>query len=191
MENPAEPAIMATGNGVIAKLNPMHHRGKSVSTQTQTPPSSQAAAAPQTGTRGFWSLIGLQSQGAFSDNVFKTLLMMWVLNLYASDQGKYSFYSGLIGALIPGAFLTFSCWAGMMADKFSKRTIILATKTVELAIAAIGLFVLLWADHRGDLGYGSFMAFMGASVLLFIHSAFFSPSKYGIIPELVPEQRLA
>lgn len=149
------------------------------------------AAQHEENKAGFWSLIGLQAQGAFSDNVFKALLMMWVLNLFANDQGRYSFYSMLIGALIPGAFLIFSCWAGMLADKYSKRTVILATKVAELVIVSLAMVALLWSDRNGALTYGAFLTLMSVAVLLFIHSAFFSPSKYSIIPELVPEGRLA
>ena len=148
------------------------------------------ATEQQQPTRGFWNLIALQAQVAFNDNVFKMLLMLAAFDLFSAKPDVQATYNSIIGGLIPAAFLIFSCWGGMLADKFSKRSVILTTKTVELFIVILG-FLVLWFSHlHGGVGYGTFMSFMIVAFILYIHSAFFSPSKYSIIPELVSEKRI-
>ena len=97
------------------------------------------ATEQQQPTRGFWNLIALQAQVAFNDNVFKMLLMLAAFDLFSAKPDVQATYNSIIGGLIPAAFLIFSCWGGMLADKFSKRSVILTTKTVELFIGDPGI----------------------------------------------------
>lgn len=145
---------------------------------------------PKQSTRGFWCLVGLQAQGAFNDNAIKLMLILYAGLLFSANSQRQALYNGFIAALIPLAFLIFSCWAGFLADKFSKRSVILTTKTVELGIMLLSVMVF-WLGGSALTPHFSTLALgIGVGFLLFIHSAFFSPSKYGIIPELVPEERL-
>ena len=145
----------------------------------------------QTSTqRGFWNLIGLQAQGAFNDNAIKMMLMLYAALLFSGEPAKQSIYNGIIGGMIPGAFLIFACWSGFIADKFSKRTVILATKVAELTIMLLSVLVFSLGSRLADPSYGIFLLALVVGFMLFVHSAFFSPSKYGIIPELVPEGRI-
>ena len=154
---------------------------------------NQASSAPidrQT-RRGFGNLVALQAQGAFSDNAFKTLLMLYVMLLYggqAAEQGKLN---ALITGFMPVSFLIFSCWAGFLADKFSKRAITLTIKLVEIVIMTLGLAVFAIMASSGAPQSATLQLALGVLFLMFVQSAFFSPSKYGIIPELVSENRLA
>lgn len=163
-----------------------HKRGTPVSAQEQ-----QSATPAQTSTRGFWCLVGLQAQGAFNDNAYKLLLMNVAALIFSENKPLQGTMNGLISALIPLAFLIFSCWAGMLADKFSKWAITMTVKVVELGIMFLA-FLVFWATARAS---GPTMATLVSGIvvgmMLFIHSAFFSPSKYGIIPELVPLERVS
>jgi hypothetical protein len=71
-----------------------------------------------------------------------------------------------------------------LADRISKRTVVLAVKVFEIALmlACCGLLVL--EPHGGNW---LFVVLAG----LGLHSALFSPAKYGIVPELVPHERLS
>ncbi len=140
---------------------------------------------------GFWSLALLQFQGAFSDNVFKMMLMLYVATVFKETPQEVGKMNAVIQGLFPVAYLTFSCWAGFLADKYSKRDMTLVTKFAEVVIMAIGAWVWwMGASTPGAVASAMWMA-VAVLFLMFVQSAFFSPSKYGIIPELVTEGRLA
>lgn len=131
--------------------------------------------------RGFWSLMGTQFQGAFSDNVLKWLVIYLViaqklpkeqLDTLVSDSGMYF--------AIP--FLLLSMLGGWMADRFSKRQVMIGVKTMEIGIMIFATYAL--ASGRMGLQLVS-ICLMG------VHSAFFAASKYGSLPELVPQAKLS
>ena len=90
--------------------------------------------------------------------------------------------SGLIGALFSLPFILFSMYGGFLADRFSKRTVTIGVKIFEVAVMLLvcgGLAI----NNQQILFVGIFL--MGT------HSAFFGPSKYGLLPELLPEEKLS
>jgi acyl-[acyl-carrier-protein]-phospholipid O-acyltransferase/long-chain-fatty-acid--[acyl-carrier-protein] ligase len=115
--------------------------------------------------------------GALNDNIYKFLVIFLLINSYgASFAAKIVWLSGFF-FVVP--FLLFSSSAGVLADKISKRTIIVYTKVLELLIMIGGLFSTYYESW-----YGSFFILFAMAA----QSAFFGPSKYGIIPELVEEK---
>ena len=131
--------------------------------------------------RGFWSLFVTQFQGAFSDNVLKNLVIFLILGLGVSMEEKHR-QTELVGALFALPFILFSMAGGYLADRFSKRTISIGVKVFELGVMSVVLAGLLL--HQNGL-------LIGAVFLMGTHSAFFGPSKYGLLPELLPERRLS
>ena len=84
-------------------------------------------------------------------------------------------------------FLAFTGFAGYLSDKFSKRSIVVLCKFAEIVIMALGGvgFYVYWPRPAS-------LAFL--YVVLFLmgtHSAFFGPGKYGILPEMLREERSA
>ena len=73
---------------------------------------------------------------------------------------------------------------GTLADRLSKRTVIIAIKVVEVLLMSAGT-VALWLNPSGGILPLIVLCGMG------VHSALFAPSKYGILPELIPHERLA
>lgn len=73
---------------------------------------------------------------------------------------------------------------GTLADRVSKRTVIITIKVVEVFLMAAGT-AALWLNPDGGVLPLIVLCGMG------VHSALFSPSKYGILPELIPHERLA
>ena len=133
-------------------------------------------------TRGFWALIVTQVQGAFSDNVVKNLVVFVALfgaNLTLAEKNRYG---ESIAALFALPFILFSMAGGFLADRFSKRSVMLGVKIFELLIMAL-ILAGLWHWDKNLLLAGVFL--MGT------HSAFFGPAKYGSLPELLPERRLS
>ncbi len=130
---------------------------------------------------GFWSLIVTQFQGAFSDNALKFLVVLLIVGAGLS-QAKEHQIGELVGALFALPFVLFSMTGGFMADRFSKRTICTGVKVFEV-------FVMLFAT--AGLAWKSLPMQLAAVFLMGVHSAFFGPSKYGLLPELLPEHRLS
>ena len=74
--------------------------------------------------------------------------------------------------------------AGVVADRMGKRRVILAVKWLEVALLLAGSS-LLYLRTSGVLTP------MAVLVLLGVQAVFLSPARYGILPELLPHERLS
>ncbi|MGH9394051.1 MAG: MFS transporter, partial [Terriglobales bacterium] len=128
--------------------------------------------------RGYWSLIATQFQGAFSDNALKNLIFYLALGA-GMAEGRLVL---VVGLLFSAPFLLFSMYGGYLADRWSKRTVTIATKIMELGVALLAGAALL----QGSLGL-----LFAALFLISTQAALFSPTKYGLLPELLPEGLLS
>ncbi|MEM7395728.1 MAG: MFS transporter, partial [Verrucomicrobiota bacterium] len=124
--------------------------------------------------RSFWFLNVTQFMGALNDNFFKLLLVFALIALQGEDESDR--ISALAGAVFALPFLLFSAAGGSLADRLSKRTVIVAMKSLELAIMLTGL--LAFSMNNEHFLYAVLFV-MG------VQSALFAPSKYGIVPEIV------
>ncbi len=128
----------------------------------------------------FWSLIATQFQGAFSDNAYKFLL---IFILTASPAiGNRELLVFVVGLLFSLPFVLFSMAGGCLADRYSKRTITVATKIAEILVMVLALAGLASAELSLQLT---------AVFLLSAQAAIFGPSKYGLLPEILPQHRLS
>lgn len=132
--------------------------------------------------RGFWSLFVTQFQGAFSDNVLKNLVIFVAIFGTTMSRSEQHSYGEWIGALFSLPFIVFSMAGGYLADRFSKRSVMLGVKVFELGIMTL-VVAGLWTLNRNLL--------LACVFLMGTHSAFFGPSKYGSLPELLPERKLS
>lgn len=131
---------------------------------------------------GFLSLIATQFWGAANDNILKQVLTFMVIagGVWADDLGNGG--QGYVALCLTLPFIILSGFAGQVADKFSKRRVMLWVKIAELPIAIVA-FIALYTENL-VLGLASM-------VLLATQSTFFGPAKYGVIPELVDEGDLS
>ena len=146
--------------------------------ETRTPDSS---ARPPDATSGFWALIVTQFQGAFSDNSLKWLVTFVVMGLGLPHDERDRLVS-FVAAVFALPFIVFSMTGGFLANRFSKRTVTIGVKCFEI-------FVMLLA--LAGLATNHLYLTIGCVFLMGIHSAIFSPSKYGLLPELLPEKKLS
>jgi acyl-[acyl-carrier-protein]-phospholipid O-acyltransferase / long-chain-fatty-acid--[acyl-carrier-protein] ligase len=130
---------------------------------------------------GFQAFLWTQFLGAFNDNVYKMIVSIMALRLAADSQAG-SRYLALAGAVFVIPFLLFAGPAGQLADRFSKTRVLQSTKALEIVIMLVGIGALL--SHRIDL-------LLVVLFLLAVQANFFSPAKYGILPEIMPESQLA
>ena len=103
---------------------------------------------------GFWSLIATQFQGAFSDNALKNLVIFLILGMSFPHEMRNRLIS-LVGIIFAIPFLLFSLAGGYFADRYSKRSVTIWTKYLEIAVmilALVGLGVHEFAAAiRGDI----------------------------------------
>lgn len=121
-----------------------------------------------------------QFTGALNDNIFKLLVMMYLAAQLPPEQTNL--VTARVGAVFVIPFLLFSALAGKLADRFSKRNIVVLAKVGEALIMTVG-FIAFMAESAAGLYIALF--------LMAAQSAFFSPAKYGIIPELVKTEELS
>jgi acyl-[acyl-carrier-protein]-phospholipid O-acyltransferase/long-chain-fatty-acid--[acyl-carrier-protein] ligase len=134
-----------------------------------------------TKSRGFWSLIATQFQGAFSDNILRNLMLSMIVGMGLARNQRETFVSA-VTIIFSVPFLIFSMPGGWLADRYSKRQITIWTKWMEvasMALATVGL-----ATHVLPLS-------LAALTLVATQAALFGPSKYGLLPELLPAKRLS
>ena len=147
-----------------------------------SPQLPAAQAGPSGSTRGFWALIATQFQGAFSDNVLKWLTLFFARGLDLPRDQQELIVVLLIPLLFAVPFLLFSLSGGYLADRFSKRTVTVSTKVMEIGVMAVALV----GFAGGRLG-----VLAAAVFLVSTQAALFGPSKYGLLPELLPEKKLS
>jgi len=114
-----------------------------------------------------------QFGGALNDNMFKMLAVIYLVGGVGCNLASTL---AVTSALLVIPFLLFSNIAGALADRYSKRDIVIIAKWVELGIVLLGYPALL---------SGRVWPVFGIIFLLSAQSAFFGPSKRGIVPELV------
>lgn len=111
---------------------------------------------------------------ALIDNIYKFLIVYFLISVQGIDHTHQ--IMALTGATFVLPFLLFSATSGTLADRFSKRNVIIFAKCFEFLVMCVGLACF----------YSNSVA--GCYVILFLlatTSAIFGPSKYGILPELV------
>src|SRR4051794_13698709 len=123
-------------------------------------------------------LLVAQFLGSFNDNFFKIVLSMFAVNAAGDAGGALS----LIGAIFIFPFLLFSGYAGHVSDVYSKRTVLISTKVLEIVTMSVGFVAFL---------SGQFSFLLVVLFLLALQATFFSPAKYSILPELVETKDLS
>lgn len=131
---------------------------------------------------GFWTLNVTQFLGALNDNVYKLLVTYFVLNELGATPDTAGRLIAAVLALFVLPFLLFSHAGGVLADWKSKRDIVVAIKGAEVLIMLLGTLAMFLES----IPLALLVVF-----LMSTQSAFFGPSKYGIIPELVRREQLS
>lgn len=120
-----------------------------------------------------------QFLGVLNENIYKLVLVFFLIDLQGISSANTILAATGIIFVIP--FILFSSLAGGLADRFSKTSLIMIIKAIEIVVMALILFA--FAFHSKGAGY--FLLF-----LLTTQEALFGPSKYGIIPDLVPRNQV-
>jgi len=130
---------------------------------------------------GFQSFLWTQFFGALNDNLYKIIVSMRAVHV-AATTGSGSEYLSLAGAVFVIPFLLFSGYSGHLADAVSKRKVLIGVKVFEIFVMALGLAAFF--STRIEL-------MLLVLFLMALHSTIFSPAKYGILPEMLPDRDLS
>lgn len=131
--------------------------------------------------RNFLPLFVTQFLNAFNDNLYKTAMVMLVTYQIYQDAEKEAVFNAVAGGVFILPFFLFSAFAGQLADWRDKAGIIRLVKSAEIAIMMVGGAGLL--IHSIPLMLAALFA-MG------MHSAFFGPIKYAILPQHLREDEV-
>ena len=136
-------------------------------------------------------LLIAQFFGAFNDNAWKLMVALLAIRQLTAQMEAGPELEATSQAQTTLTFVVFtlplvlvSIFSGVFSDRFSKRSVIVVMKAVEVALMALGTLALYGNPSGGIL---PLIVLAGMAV----QSAIFSPAKYGILPELLPHERLA
>jgi len=147
-------------------------------------PSNQALRVEGPGPgwkRGFWMLIATQFQGALNENGLKQLIVFLVLGMGLQQADRDQLVL-VVGALFAIPYILFSMSGGFLADRYSKRTVTIGTKVLEVGVMLLAVAGL--AQQNLNLEFA-------AVFLASTQSALFGPAKYGLLPEILPKPLLS
>jgi 1-acyl-sn-glycerol-3-phosphate acyltransferase len=127
--------------------------------------------------RRFLPFFITQACGAFNDNLFKNVLVILVTYQAARwSTLPAELLANIAAGLFILPFVVFSGLAGQLGERFDKARILKSVKALEIAImlvAGIG-----FARHQVAL-------LLFALFMMGVHSTFFAPAKYGLLPQVL------
>ncbi|GAA0281143.1 MFS transporter [Alteraurantiacibacter aestuarii] len=133
--------------------------------------------------RRFLPLFATQLLNAFNDNLYKNAMVLFVVYSVYSSEAAETIFSGVASAVFILPFFLFSALAGQLADMRDKAKIIRTVKAAEIVIMAVGAvgLTLAWMGMLTQLVAIPLM--MLALFAMGVHSTFFGPIKYSILPQ--------
>ena len=134
------------------------------------------------GQRRFLPFFLTQAFGAFNDNLLKNVLIILVTYQAARwSTIPAALLTNIAAGLFIAPFVVFSGLAGQMGERFDKTLVLKSVKALEVAIMLVAAVGFL--QHRVAL-------LLFAVCMMGVHSTFFAPSKYGLLPQVLNAQEL-
>lgn len=135
------------------------------------------------GTRRFLPLFVTQLLGAFNDNLFKNAMVLYVVYSVYNSEAAEARFSAIASALFIIPFFLLSALSGQMADMRDKARIIRVVKFCEILIMLVGGAGLVMAWKEIAVTTVAIPLMLAALFAMGIHSTFFGPIKYAILPQ--------
>ncbi len=152
--------------------------------------------SPTLKSRSYIGLVLSQFLAAFNDQASHIVAFFYATDMLVRFVGLPHVDTKLIVMIVTACyiipFFLFSPLAGVMADKYSKRSIIVSWKIAEVGIMALAVIGFLLPRLAGlgwfspqVLSVASSVVLVAVVFLMGTHSAFFVPAKYGMLPEIL------
>ncbi len=142
-------------------------------------PKSQSSLLTK---RRFLPYFLTQALGAFNDNVYKNILLIFIA--YASVHTlplNADLLINLAAGLFILPFFLFSASAGILADIYDKAKIMRMVKLAEVIIMSCAAIAFI---------YQSYLSLLFLLFLMGTQSAFFEPAKYALLPQHLKKSEL-
>ena len=138
-------------------------------------------------SRRFLPLFVTQLLNAFNDNLYRNAMVFFVVYTLYNSEAAEGLFSAVASALFIAPFFLLSALAGQLADMRDKARIIRIVKASEIGIMLVGGLGLLLA-WQGVLNQTFTVGLMLLALLAMgVHSTFFGPIKYAILPQHLHE----
>ncbi|BAK65553.1 major facilitator superfamily protein [Sphingobium sp. SYK-6] len=137
--------------------------------------------------RKFLPLFVTQFLGAFNDNLFKTAMILFATYEVFRDPQQESNFNALATGLFILPFFLLSALSGQLADNMDKARIIRMVKLAEIFIMLVGATGLLVSGAYPMVGVA---LMLGAVFAMGIHSTFFGPIKYAVLPQHLEQEHV-
>lgn len=137
--------------------------------------------------RKFLPLFVTQFLGAFNDNLFKTAMILFATYEVFGDPQQESNFNALATGLFILPFFLLSALSGQLADNMDKARIIRMVKLAEIFIMLVGATGLLVSGAYPMIGVA---LMLGAVFAMGIHSTFFGPIKYAVLPQHLEQEHV-
>ena len=124
--------------------------------------------------RRFLPLFSTQFLGAFNDSLFKQAVVLFVTYQLYSNPAKEFQFSAIAQGLFILPFFLFSAISGQLADDHDKSRLIRIIKFAEIGIMILGGAGIMLANIP---------LMLAAVFAMGVHSTFFGPIKYAILPQ--------
>ena len=142
-------------------------------------------------TRRFLPLFTTQMLGAFNDNLFKNAMVLFVVYQIYNDERSETWFSAITTGVFILPFFLLSALSGQLADARDKAKLIRIIKFCEIVIMLVGAAGLGLAWMRIGVGTLAMPLMLFALFAMGVHSTFFGPIKYAILPQhLRPDEVL-
>lgn len=139
-------------------------------------------------SRKFLPLFVTQLLNAFNDNLYKNAMVLFVVySIYNSEAAEGAF-SGVASGVFILPFFLLSALAGQLADMRDKARIIRIIKFCEILIMIVGAAGLVMAWEGIAVHGFAIPLLLVALFAMGVHSTFFGPIKYAILPQHLPRE---
>ena len=143
-------------------------------------------------SRRFLPLFITQLLGAFNDNLFKNAMVLYVVYSVYNSEAAEAQFSAIASGLFILPFFVLSALSGQLADMRDKARIIRIVKASEIGIMLVGAAGLVMAWQGFAVTQLAIPLMLLALFAMGVHSTFFGPIKYAILPQhLHPGEVLA
>lgn len=133
--------------------------------------------------RRFLPLFLTQLLNALNDNLYKNAMVLFVVYQVYDSPEMETLISGVATAVFVLPFVLFSATSGQLADMRDKAAIIRWIKFAEIIIMSVGAAGLLLAAQGMQVETVAIPLMFVALFAMGMHSTFFGPIKYAILPQ--------
>ena len=141
---------------------------------------------------GFRPLLLLRLLTVVNDNLLRWLVIGLGKRAAGADGTALVLTIGTAGFVLP--FVLLAWLAGWLADRYSKRSVIVWCKVAEIAIVAAAAAAIAWGAGAGGSFAGlptGLWLLLATLVVIGSQATLLAPAMLGTIPETVPQHRLA